>query len=56
MRSQFNRFFENPLMRRIYKNSGYLFSATGVAAVISLLQSILVRLDGYDYNVHQRGE
>jgi O-antigen/teichoic acid export membrane protein len=42
MRSQFNRFFENPLMRRIYKNSGYLFSATGVAAVISLLQSILV--------------
>jgi O-antigen/teichoic acid export membrane protein len=29
-------------MRRIYKNSGYLFSATGVAAGISLLQSILV--------------
>ncbi len=33
---------ENPLMRRIYKNSGYLFSATGIAAAISLLQSILV--------------
>ena len=29
-------------MRRIYKNSGYLFSATGIAAGISMLQSILV--------------
>ena len=29
-------------MRRIFKNSGYLFSATGIAAGISMLQSILV--------------
>lgn len=35
-------FFENRFVRRIYKNSGYLFSATGIAAAISLLQSILV--------------
>jgi O-antigen/teichoic acid export membrane protein len=35
-------FFENRFIRRIYKNSGYLFSATGISAAISLLQSILV--------------
>jgi O-antigen/teichoic acid export membrane protein len=29
-------------MRRILKNSSYLFSATGIAAAISMLQSILV--------------
>ncbi len=37
-----NRLLESPLMRRIYKNSGYLFSATGFGAAISMLQSILV--------------
>jgi len=31
----------NPLTRRIVRNSGYLFSATGIAAFISMLQSIL---------------
>lgn len=36
------RFTQHPLMRRIYKNSGYLFSATGFSAAISMLQSILV--------------
>lgn len=29
-------------MRRIFKNSSYLFSATGIAAAVSMLQSILV--------------
>ena len=37
----FNRLIENPLMRRIVVNSGYLFSATGIAAILSLLQNIL---------------
>ena len=37
----FNRIFENELIRRIVKNSGYLFSATGVAAGMSMFQSIL---------------
>jgi O-antigen/teichoic acid export membrane protein len=35
------RLLENPLIRRVLKNSGYLFSATGIAAVLSMLQSIL---------------
>lgn len=35
------KFFENELIRRIVKNSGYLFSSTVVAAAISMLQSIL---------------
>jgi O-antigen/teichoic acid export membrane protein len=35
------RLIKNPLMRRVLKNSGYLFSATGISAGISLLQSIL---------------
>lgn len=34
-------FIENPLTRRIIKNTGYLFSATGMSAFISMLQSIL---------------
>jgi O-antigen/teichoic acid export membrane protein len=32
---------ESPLTRRVLRNSGYLFSATGVTAFISMLQSIL---------------
>jgi O-antigen/teichoic acid export membrane protein len=36
-----DRLFENELIRRVVKNSGYLFSATGGAAAISMLQSIL---------------
>lgn len=38
----FNRLFGNELIRRVVKNSGYLFSATGAAAALSMLQSILV--------------
>ncbi len=34
--------FKNPLVRRVIKNSSYLFSATGAAAAISMLQGILV--------------
>lgn len=37
----FDRLFVNPLIRRILKNSGYLFSATGVSAFMSMLQGIL---------------
>lgn len=36
------RVFKSPLIRRVVKNSGYLFSATGVSAAISMLQGILV--------------
>ncbi|MBN1147706.1 MAG: oligosaccharide flippase family protein [Anaerolineales bacterium] len=35
------RFFENKLFRRVVKNSGYLFSTTGVSALFSMLQGIL---------------
>lgn len=40
-RSLYLRLFDNPLIRRIIKNSGYLFSATGISAVMSMLQGIL---------------
>lgn len=33
--------FANPLITRVIKNSGYLFSATGITAGISMLQGIL---------------
>jgi O-antigen/teichoic acid export membrane protein len=36
-----SRFFENELIRRIVRNSGYLVSATGIAAAMSMVQSIL---------------
>ena len=36
-----SRVFENELIYRIIRNSGYLFSATGFAAVMSMVQSIL---------------
>ena len=35
------RFFDNVLFQRIVRNSGYLFSATGISAGLSMLQSIL---------------
>jgi len=38
----FNRLFGNELIQRVVKNSGYLFSGTGVAAALSMAQSILV--------------
>lgn len=40
-RTFFNRLIENDLIRRILKNSGYLFSATGLTAAMSMVQSIL---------------
>ncbi len=39
--SRFHRIFANPLLRRIIRNSGYLFSARGASAAMSMLQSIL---------------
>ena len=42
LRGFFYRFFENPLIRRVVKNSGYLFSATGVSAALSLFQGMLI--------------
>ncbi len=43
--SQLNRLFTrilaNELMRRVVKNSGYLFSSTVISAAISMVQSIL---------------
>ena len=38
----FNRLFGNELIKRVVKNSGYLFSATGIAAILSMVQSIFV--------------
>jgi O-antigen/teichoic acid export membrane protein len=35
------RIFTNPLVRRIIRNSSYLFSATGISAGLSMIQSIL---------------
>ncbi len=42
VRRLFHRLFQNELTRRVVKNSGYLFSATGVSAALSMLQGILV--------------
>ncbi len=36
-----DRLFKNELVRRMLKNSGYLFSNTGISAVASMLQGIL---------------
>jgi len=41
MRGVFHRAFENELIRRVVKNSAYLFSATGISAAISMVQGIL---------------
>jgi len=41
-RQLFHQFFENELLRRVVKNTAYLFSATGISAVLSMLQGILV--------------
>jgi O-antigen/teichoic acid export membrane protein len=37
----FSRIFENELIKRIIRNSGYLFSATGAVAMLSFLQGAL---------------
>ncbi|HEY61496.1 MAG TPA: oligosaccharide flippase family protein [Anaerolineae bacterium] len=41
LRNVFYRLLENELIRRIVKNAGYLFSATGISAAMSMFQSIL---------------
>ena len=41
LQALFSRIFENELIHRIVRNSGYLFSATGLAAAMSMVQSIL---------------
>ena len=42
LRRLFHRVFQNELIRRLIKNSSYLFSATGISAAVSMLQGILV--------------
>jgi O-antigen/teichoic acid export membrane protein len=42
LRTQLHKIFENELIRRIIKNSGYLFSTNGISAALSMLQGILV--------------
>jgi len=41
IRATFEKFFQSPVIRRLIKNSGYLFSATGISAALSMLQGIL---------------
>lgn len=41
LEKQFNRLFANELVRRMVKNSGYLFGTTGISAAASMLQGIL---------------
>jgi O-antigen/teichoic acid export membrane protein len=41
LRTKFHKIFENELIRRIIKNSGYLFSTNGVSAALSMIQGIL---------------
>lgn len=36
-----SRLFKNDLIRRMFKNSGYLFSTTGISAIASMFQGIL---------------
>ncbi len=36
-----NRLFENPLLRRVLKNSAYLFSASGITVALSFFQNLL---------------
>lgn len=42
LRRIFEHLFSGTLVRRMVKNSGYLFSATGLSALIAMVQSILV--------------
>lgn len=37
-----NRFTENPLIRRVIKNSAYLFSASGISIAVGFFQNLLV--------------
>lgn len=50
LRRMFHRLFQNELIRRVVKNSSYLFGATGISAAMSMVQGILVaRLLGVEY-------
>ncbi len=50
LRAWLERLVENPLLRRVIKNSAYLFSATGFAVAASFFQNLLVtRLLGVYY-------
>ncbi len=40
-REKFEQLFQNELVRRMVRNSGYLFSTTGISAAASMLQGIL---------------
>jgi len=40
-RQKFEQLFQNELVRRMVRNSGYLFSTTGISAAASMLQGIL---------------
>jgi len=41
LRGLFHRLFQSEMIRRVVKNSGYLFSATGLSAAFAMLQGIL---------------
>ena len=41
LRNLFHRLIDNELLRRIVRNSSYLFSATGLTSAMSMVQSIL---------------
>jgi O-antigen/teichoic acid export membrane protein len=41
LRRVFQRWLESELIRRVLKNSGYLFSSTGLVSAIGMLQGIL---------------
>jgi O-antigen/teichoic acid export membrane protein len=41
LRNIFHHLIQNDLLRRIVRNSSYLFSATGISAALSMVQSIL---------------
>ena len=42
LRRQYHTQFDNELIRRVIKNSGYLFSTNGISAALSMIQGILV--------------
>ncbi|MCS6906459.1 MAG: oligosaccharide flippase family protein, partial [Anaerolineales bacterium] len=42
VRRLLEKFFANSLLRRVVKNSAYLFSATGLVAAIGMVQGILI--------------
>ncbi len=41
IRAYLDKLFQSQIIRRLVKNSGYLFSATGISAALSMVQGIL---------------